>query len=620
MESLTMDKSAVDVIRIENFASTMPKWDPESKNQRYAVVDMGSNGIRFSITCLAPPRTRLLQCLYRERAPISLFDALSSSSDFRFPQHVIASVAQALARFLKIAKDHDVPFHHISVFATEAMRKANNAVDMLKAIHDATTLKVHVLDGTVETLFGAAGARSAFSKLKGLVLDLGGGSVQMTWMDSTVGSGAACEFEGVVTGDDERRVENAGQDSVELEEYEVAAARAGRSMPFGAARMTGVLESGDNEAIKAAKTDLHSQMRESFIILTREFQALREMVEGLRDQSEGLDIHLCGGGFRGYGSMLMHSESVNDTPYPFSSIGSYRVGGEAFSNIKKMMSLHEEAGDAKIFGLSKRRRRQFPAIIAVVEALLAAVHPAPIRSATFCAGSNREGALFMMLPREVRETNPLPLIAPKASLVDMKITEDVIRLLTSATPRELVGDSTPTIFSLGLAPMFVQTIWSRPGGDAEYNAAALLHEAVAGNEVAGMTHIARAVLALTSAARWEGVRAKDFGPVERQLWKGLKGVTGEEASFWCVFVGTVGMCVSTVVSAWPKGEINRSVRFAVAVESGKKHDKVVLVMQVEKDSAVGLNLDTLGGAFEKVKIENDDEKRGKKVKFSVQIV
>ena len=36
-----MDEGTVDIVTIENFAATMARWDPESDNQRYAVVDMG---------------------------------------------------------------------------------------------------------------------------------------------------------------------------------------------------------------------------------------------------------------------------------------------------------------------------------------------------------------------------------------------------------------------------------------------------------------------------------------------------------------------------------------------------------------------------------------------------
>src|SRR5689334_16571553 len=76
-----------------------------------------SNGIRFSISDLSPPRTRMLKCVYRERAPISLFDALSGPS-LLFPDETIMLVSQTLARFRAIAIDeYGVPPNQVRVFA-----------------------------------------------------------------------------------------------------------------------------------------------------------------------------------------------------------------------------------------------------------------------------------------------------------------------------------------------------------------------------------------------------------------------------------------------------------------------------------------------------------------------
>lgn len=168
-----------------------------------------SNGIRFSISDLSPPQSRLLRCLYRERAAISLFDALKESSSggsYEFSPEVIPRVSRTLARFKAIADEFAVPPEHISVFATEAMRKASNAASMLSAIRSESGLDVSILAPEVETLFGAMGARSGFATVNGLFLDLGGGSVQMTYMNSS------------------------------MEGYELQAALSGQSLPFGAAR------------------------------------------------------------------------------------------------------------------------------------------------------------------------------------------------------------------------------------------------------------------------------------------------------------------------------------------------------------------------------------------------
>jgi len=284
-----------------------------------------------------------------------------------------------------------------------------------------------------------------------------------------------------------------------------------------------------------------------------------------------------------------------------------------------MMDIQVEAvkEGRKIFGLSKRRLRQFPAIVAVVDALLAAVIPAKIRSATFCAGSNREGALFMILPREVRESDPLPLLAVSAtanhpSLGNGAIIESVAEVIRAALPEGAISQETPTIFSMGLAPIFVSRLWARPGGDPELNACAALHECLASDDstAPGMTHMARAVLALSNAGRWGVVRSKSVGPAEKPLFKGLQGILGAEASFWAAFIGTVAWVLTQVVVAMPTEDLTRSgISFEARVEQSKKKKKIHLRMQLPSERLVGISLQDLAGSFADVKQGDGDEKK-----------
>ncbi|MEX1652447.1 universal stress protein, partial [Streptomyces pseudovenezuelae] len=112
--------------------------------------------------------------------------------DFAFTEAALrgARLQVVAAEFHRIAVSHGVPQEQFYVFATEAMRRADNAADMLSAIADATNgIGVQILEPAVETLCGAVmGSRSGFVGVPGgaLFLDLGGGSVQMTWVDTDV--------------------------------------------------------------------------------------------------------------------------------------------------------------------------------------------------------------------------------------------------------------------------------------------------------------------------------------------------------------------------------------------------------------------------------------------------
>lgn len=443
-----------------------------------------------------------------------------------FPPATIALVSRTLARFKSVADDYGVPPEHVSVFATEAMRKAENAGAMLDAILKSSGLGVQVLAPEVEALFGAMGARSSFAEVNGLFLDLGGGSVQMSYMNSAI------------------------------DDYELAASQTGESLPFGAARLIKILDSGDASVQSTANIELRSGLQAAFAKLQQEFPSLKALNHD--KHSEGVDVYLCGGGFRGYGSMLMHSDPIQ--PYPIPAISSYTVAGKFFKETASMRRVNEEY-DGKIYGMSKRRRRQFPAIATVVEGLISTVPN--IRTVTFCSGGNKEGAHLMKLPRDVREASPLPLLHQPGDLMKDEVIQSVIRTILSATPAGFDFAKIPTVFTLGLGPLFVGKVWSHLGESSEANAAYELHRTVTRDpSIPGLTHLARAVLGLTSCARW----GSSLGPVDKQLYANLRKLAFDdtpEANYWADYFGAVASVLTTICPAEPStvGQLDNLVQY-----------------------------------------------------------
>ncbi|KAI1755094.1 Ppx/GppA phosphatase [Xylaria castorea] len=537
--------SIADIVTLDNFASKMSPWDLDRANHLYALVDMGSNGIRFSITDLSPPYSRLLKCLYRERAAISLFDALNeslSTGSLAFSSDVISRVSRTIARFKSIATEFGVPLEQISVFATEAMRKASNAASMLSAIQSESGLGVHVLAPEVETLYGAMGARSGFDTVNGLFLDLGGGSVQMTYMNSSTRG------------------------------YDIQAAQTGKSLPFGAARLINILENDDTEIRTVALDELKEGMHSAFSRLQQEFPLLGDTQD--EPNSSGIDIYLCGGGFRGYGSILMHNDPIH--PYPIPTVGAYTVKGSFFKQTATMRKTNAEY-EGKIFGMSKRRRAHFPAIAMVVDALINAVPR--IRTVTFCSGGNREGALFMKLPLPIRESSPLPLLHHDINRSPVAL-DTVIRLIESSLPSNIDHSNAPTVFSLGLGPLFASEIWSGSGEPSEANASFQLHRSIAHDpSVPGFTHLARAVLGLTLCFRWGAT----LGPIDAQLFVGLQKLvsqTSSEGVFWAEYIGEVARLVSQLCPRPPESpkQLGSIINLGAKLVSGKSKTKLQLTV------------------------------------------
>lgn len=546
-----------DVITLDNFSSKLSRLGAGDGKPLYGLVDMGSNGIRFSISELEPDHCRILPCLFRERAGISLYDALhesnAGSKAFHFPDDTIKAVAAKLARFKAVCDGYGVQKDHIIVFATEAMRTALNKDAMMKAIRDASGFTVDILSPQMESLFGAMGARSPFGDVSGLFMDLGGGSVQMTYVPS--GSDVAGE-----------------------------AARAGRSLPFGAAKLTAALSS--QETADAAKAELIKGMKDSFEALVEEFPDLAGHVKN----KDGITIYFCGGGFRGYGNCLMHSDPIQ--PYPIPAIGGYTVPGHRFKQWKKMLEANKE--DGKIFGMSKRRREQFPAIVTVVRALIDAVPN--IKQVIFCSGGNREGVLYMILPPDIRARSPLAHLGEAPGFPNDHIADKVVDILISALPKDY-----PQIFTRDLLQCFGKLLWTDMGNTPEVNSARALHDPISFASVLGFTHQVRAVLSLTLCARW----GNDLGPIDKNLFDNLRLLIGPELSWWCDYIGNVLNLLATVVPNCPSAveQLDKMIELRASThESDSKKQKVDIKLHVAlnsiSNSEVGAN--DLGNGFDKV--------------------
>ena len=151
----------------------------------FAVVDIGSNSVRLMV--------------YNElgRAPFPRFNEKSIcrlgaglGETGKLAADAIARTVQAVHRFGAIAEAMGVG--RIDVFATEAVRQAANGEDLVAAIKDRTGLATRVLSGTEEACFSALGVVSGFHRPKGLVGDIGGGSLEIAEIvGGTVGERSA---------------------------------------------------------------------------------------------------------------------------------------------------------------------------------------------------------------------------------------------------------------------------------------------------------------------------------------------------------------------------------------------------------------------------------------------
>jgi retrograde regulation protein 2 len=121
-----------------------------SSTSPLAVVDMGSNGIRFGIVSSF---SRHLPVTYEERAPISLFDA--QGPDRRIPEETIQQVITTFLRFKMLCEQAQV--ETVRVIATEATRIAVNGDEFVTRIKEATGWTVELLMKEQEAEISAMG-------------------------------------------------------------------------------------------------------------------------------------------------------------------------------------------------------------------------------------------------------------------------------------------------------------------------------------------------------------------------------------------------------------------------------------------------------------------------------
>jgi retrograde regulation protein 2 len=207
-------------------------------------------------------------------------------------------------------------------------RTAINSADFLGAIRDATGWTVRLLTQEEEATIGSEGIAASFTAIKGLVLDLGGGSCQLNWM---------------ATGE-----------TTTMSKTPV-------SMPYGAAALTNRLA---HEDPKALQQELIDAFKKAYDTIALPYDLAKR---------SGQHLWACGGGFRGMGYFLIGKHPVQ--PYPIPLINGFTVNAKKFTKAVSGQSLAvtqtEMAQD--MFRISKRRASQVPAIALVIEALTMAV-------------------------------------------------------------------------------------------------------------------------------------------------------------------------------------------------------------------------------------------------------
>ncbi|MGA7672309.1 MAG: Ppx/GppA phosphatase family protein [Nitrolancea sp.] len=141
---------------------------------RVAVVDLGSNSGRLVV--FDQYGSGYLSIVEDARVPLRLASDLQR--DGRLSDEAMVRTIDALHEFHSIARGAGAD--RIIVVGTASMREASNGDAFLHSIQEAAGLPVEILDGDSEARYSFMGAIHGLPVWNGYVLDIGGGSLEIT--------------------------------------------------------------------------------------------------------------------------------------------------------------------------------------------------------------------------------------------------------------------------------------------------------------------------------------------------------------------------------------------------------------------------------------------------------
>lgn len=138
----------------------------------FGVIDVGSNSVRLVVF---DEPLRLPTPMFNEKVLCGLGRGLSETGalDSRGAEQALTAIRRfvALARHMKVKG--------LQIVATAAVREASNGAAFVRQIERDTGEKVRILSGIEEATYSAFGVLSGIPEARGVMGDLGGGSLEL---------------------------------------------------------------------------------------------------------------------------------------------------------------------------------------------------------------------------------------------------------------------------------------------------------------------------------------------------------------------------------------------------------------------------------------------------------
>ncbi len=146
-------------------------------SQKIAIIDLGSNSVRMLLMKVFEDGSYKLLDEVKDMVRLSQ----NMGDEKTLKPLPIKRTMNTLQLFLKLIKVHQVD--HIIPVATAAVRIAANQKEFLEKVALETGFQFRVITGEEEAYYGYLGVVNTLPVERGVTIDIGGGSTEITWIE-----------------------------------------------------------------------------------------------------------------------------------------------------------------------------------------------------------------------------------------------------------------------------------------------------------------------------------------------------------------------------------------------------------------------------------------------------